>query len=185
VSSLICRIDMDKQGGITVEVVNGARTQRMTMDGTRIQLEVEGPAGKSQIIQDDASVTVKCNRFVVDAGTIECKAKTTSSYESGASLMAKAPQVSLKADAALQMNAATATLAASGSCSVTSGMSLALSAGGAANLQAGSAVNVEAGAAANVIAGGSLTVLGASAKMVGADVKVLGITSIPGLIPPF
>lgn len=68
------RIELDKEAGITVQLINGPVTQTITIDGTSITMEVKGPLGVSTIVQDQNSVTVRCDAFTVESKTIRCTA---------------------------------------------------------------------------------------------------------------
>jgi hypothetical protein len=65
------RIELDKHDGITIQLINKAdgTVQTITMDGKKIKMEVTRPGGVegSTIVQDAESVTIKCDKFVVDA----------------------------------------------------------------------------------------------------------------------
>jgi hypothetical protein len=183
----VCKIDMDKKGGVLVEVVNaeGMTTQSMYMDGLKITTTVKGPALTSTIVQDEASVTVTAQRFVVDATTIECRAKASATYTSGAetSILAGAA-LSATAGAALSLSAgAEASLEAGAACTVGGGGDLTLTGGGAAQLLGGGDVCVVGGGALQLAGTGDATLAGATMNLAGADINVEGPCFIPILIP--
>jgi hypothetical protein len=183
----VCKIDMDKHQGIKVELLNaeGATVQSIYMDGLKITTTVQGPAFTSTIVQDCESVTVTAERFVVNATTIECMAKATAMYQSGAATTIQAgANLTATAGAAMELLAgANATLTAGGACEVTGGGDLTLTGGGAAELTGGGDLTLTGGGAAQLIGGGDLAILGATMNLAGADINVEGPCFIPVLIP--
>jgi hypothetical protein len=90
-SAKICKIELSKENGITVQVQNGAVTQTITLDGDKITMEVQGTLGVSTIVQDGNSVKVTCNEFVVDSQTIKCTGSMSADIESGPSKLSLSP----------------------------------------------------------------------------------------------
>jgi hypothetical protein len=183
----VCKIDMDKHQGIKVELLNaeGATVQSIYMDGLKITTTVQGPAFTSTIVQDCESVTVTAERFVVNATTIECMAKATSLYQSGADTTIQAgAELTASAGAAMQLMAgADATLVAGAGCQVTGGGDLTLTGGGAAQLTGGGDLTLTGGGAAQLIGAGDVAMMGATMNLTGADINVEGPCFIPILIP--
>jgi hypothetical protein len=85
------RIELDKEDGITVQLINGATTQTLTIDGNKITMEVKGPLGASTIVQDQSSVTIKCDNFVVDSKTLRCAGSMSALLQSGPSTLELSP----------------------------------------------------------------------------------------------
>jgi hypothetical protein len=141
------RIELDKEAGITIQLINGAITQTITIDGTSVTIEVKGPLGRSTYVQDQNNVRINCDNFMVQSKTIMCSASMSAIVESGASVLELSP-----ANASL-----TATEAS-------------VNAEAAVNIEAGAACTVTAGAAAVVTAG-------AAVEIDGATVSITGLTS--------
>jgi hypothetical protein len=82
--SLDCKIELDKQKGITVTVVNsdGKITQTVTMDGTTLTIQVQGQNDTSSWTQKQDSIAIKCKTFTLDAETITCKSTKATDHES-------------------------------------------------------------------------------------------------------
>ncbi len=148
--TLVCKIELDKQKGITVQVENadGQITQTVTMDGTTLTIEVKGQSDTSTIVQKADSVTVTCKDFTVDAETITLKSSKASSWTS---------QDTLKVESTKDMT-------------LTSSAKLTQSATQDAKLSSSANVNVEATS--------NLTLKGMAAAMsaTGGEAKVDGLT---------
>lgn len=135
------RIELDKEQGITIQLINGPTTQTITIDGTTITMEVKGPAGRSTIVQDARSVTVDCDDFVVKAKTIKCSGSVAAEVASGASHLQLAPaRAALAGPIASLSGSAEASLNAS-AVSIDAAAALALTAAGLVNVT-GLGVNV-------------------------------------------
>ena len=74
-STLVCRIELDKNQGIilTVENEEGQITQTAVMNGESITFTSEGANDKSTITQKPDSVVIKCKDFTLESDTITCK----------------------------------------------------------------------------------------------------------------
>jgi phage baseplate assembly protein gpV len=93
--TLVCTVELDKVGGLTVTVENAdsSTTQTVKMNGTTIELKVEGPAGTSTITQSADKVAVACKDFEVTAeGTIKLTSSGASSWHSDQTIALDAPQ---------------------------------------------------------------------------------------------
>lgn len=82
--TLVCRIELDKQSGVTVLVENGEgqTTQKVTMDGTTLKLEVAGSSDTSTFVQTADSITITCKNFTVDSETLALRSSKTSTWDS-------------------------------------------------------------------------------------------------------
>ena len=76
-AKLICEIELDKAGGVTVTVEDKAKgqLQKMHLDGVKITTQVKTKKGTSTIVQQGDSVKVSCKTFEVSSETITLKAK--------------------------------------------------------------------------------------------------------------
>ena len=82
--ALVCRIDLNKAGGITITVENADAeiVQTAVLDGTSITLTCEGSDAASMITQDAESISIKCNDFTVDAETITLQSSRDTLHKS-------------------------------------------------------------------------------------------------------
>jgi hypothetical protein len=148
--TLVCRIELNKQSGITVTVENadGQITQTIHLDGNAITTtckgtmdstvitqrpntiitECKGAIATSTITQVADAITIKCNNFTVDAQEILCKSLFNTKHQS----MQK-----FEANSLLDMQLQSAT-------------QLKLIAGVQAQMQAGVTADVTGGALASV-----------------------------------
>lgn len=107
--TLACRIELNKQNGITVTVENkeGKITQTVVLDGTSITIQCAGDQDTSSITQKCDSITVKCRNFTVDAETITCKSTKDTLHTSSQKYTVKSDQaMELKSGAGLTCQAA-------------------------------------------------------------------------------
>lgn len=135
---LACRIELNKQNGITVTVENeeGGVTQTLVMDGEAITITCAGQEQVSTITQKPDSIGITCKTFTVDAECISChssgetilksdkgltvRSTGTMTFDSEADLIAKAAtqtQVSgqaVKVAATEELNLTGATIEVSG-----------------------------------------------------------------------
>ncbi len=83
--SFICRIELNKNKGITIVLQNDEDNilQTITMDGTSITFKVKGSKNESVIIQKEEEIFIKCKDFKIEAETINCKSKKETYHESG------------------------------------------------------------------------------------------------------
>ncbi len=82
--TLVCKIELDKQKGVTVQVENeeGKITQTVTMDGTTLTIEVKGQSDTSTFVQKAESIEIKCKSFTVDSETLTLKSSKASKWTS-------------------------------------------------------------------------------------------------------
>ena len=82
--TLVCTIELDKNNGITVQVVNSddSITSTVHMDGKKITTTVKGSDATSTIVQEPATITVTCKDFILDTETITMKSSKASSWKS-------------------------------------------------------------------------------------------------------
>lgn len=121
---LVCRIEMDKEEGITVTVTNGEQNivQTAVLNGASITLTSKGDKGTSTIIQDPETISVKCKTFNLEAETITCVSKKESSLECGGKLsVSSKDDMSFKSDSAFNVKAAKSTTKADQAAEISSG----------------------------------------------------------------
>jgi hypothetical protein len=89
--TLVCKIELDKQRGVTVLVENeeGQTTQKVTMDGTTLTLEVAGSSDTSTFVQKAESIEITCKTFTVNSETLTLKSSKTSTWTSQDTLTVK------------------------------------------------------------------------------------------------
>lgn len=83
--TLVCKIEVDKQNGILVEIANEDQniTQTIHMDGTSITIKVEGEENTSTFVQTADSITINCKDFTLEtSGTLTCKSQGATSHSS-------------------------------------------------------------------------------------------------------
>ena len=106
--TLVCKVELDKQKGITVTVDNedGKITQTVTMDGTTLTIKVKGEQDTSTWTQKADSIAIKCKTFTLDAETITCTSDKATKHESKDIFSVKsAKDMTLKTDAKLTAEA--------------------------------------------------------------------------------
>ena len=88
---LKCEIELDKDGGITVTVLDskGGRSQSVHLDGSKITLKVKGKKGSSTIVQEEGKVTITAKEFEVKADKISLKAKKKALLDSKGTVTVK------------------------------------------------------------------------------------------------
>lgn len=82
------RIELDKTQGLTIQILNGANTQTIFLDGENITITVVGPEGTSTIEQTPTKVTVTADSFIVNAKTISEIGSVAATMSSGKSSVA-------------------------------------------------------------------------------------------------
>lgn len=156
--TLVCKIELDKQKGITVQVTNadGKITQTVTMDGTTLTIKVAGQSDTSTIVQKADSIAVTCKTYTVDAETITMTSSKDSAWTS---------QQKLKLESTQDMT-------------FTSSAKLTQSATQDAKLSSSANVNVEATSnlALKGTMGAAMTASGGEAKVDGLTLKLNGQT---------
>lgn len=82
--TLICKVELDKQNGITITVDNedGKITQTVTMDGTTLTIKVKGDKETSTYEQKQDSIKIKVKEYLLEAETITCKSSKATLHES-------------------------------------------------------------------------------------------------------
>ncbi len=84
--ALVCRVELNKESGLTFTVENedGKITQTAVLDGDTITITCKGNGEEktSTITQKPESIEIKCKEFTLDADTITCTSKEKSTYES-------------------------------------------------------------------------------------------------------
>lgn len=82
--TLICKVELDKQKGITVTVDNadGKITQTVHMDGTAITIKVQGQSDTSTITQKADSIHIKVKEYLLEAETITQKSTKATLHQS-------------------------------------------------------------------------------------------------------
>jgi hypothetical protein len=127
---LVCTVELSKDGGITVKVVNAdaSITQTVTMDGTTLTLKVAGSEHTSTFTQDAERIAIKCKDFSVEAGeTITCtsgkatrhQSDDTLSLQSGKDMsLASSAKLVQSADSDMTMSGANVTATAQSAASV-------------------------------------------------------------------
>ncbi|MEM9458696.1 MAG: hypothetical protein AAGF11_31255 [Myxococcota bacterium] len=83
--TLVCTLEMSKERGVTVKVVNGddSITQTITMDGTTMKLLVTDGSDGSSITMDKASIALDTKDLTITASnTIVCKSTNESTFQS-------------------------------------------------------------------------------------------------------
>lgn len=107
-STLVCRVELNKETGITITVENAADniTQTAVLDGTTITLTCAGQQETSTITQACESIEIRCKSFTVDAETVTVKSTKDTEHTSGAKLTVKSTQdMSLDSGAKLALKA--------------------------------------------------------------------------------
>ncbi|HYP87848.1 MAG TPA: hypothetical protein VEQ59_06835 [Polyangiaceae bacterium] len=80
-ATLKCTIVLDKATGLTIEVDDGAgATQKIELLKDSVVTTVVGKTAKSTVTQTADSVTVKCNKFTVEADEISCHSTMKSAF---------------------------------------------------------------------------------------------------------
>lgn len=196
--TLVCKIELDKNQGITVTVDNadGKITQTITMDGTTLTIRVKGESQTSTITQKAESIAIKCQAFTLEAETITCKSTKATVHESQDTFTIKSTKdmtlessAKISATASSDMNlsgkniviSATQALTGKGGSGVTiqssggevkaQGMTLTLKGDTAAKLQ-GLTVDVKADTTMTAEGGATATLKGAITSVQGNLVKL-------------
>jgi hypothetical protein len=82
--TLICTIELDKQGGATVTIENpeAGITQTVRMDGTTLTLKVAGGSATSTYVQEQDKIHLTAKELVFEAETIRAHSTKQSSWRS-------------------------------------------------------------------------------------------------------
>lgn len=107
-STLVCKILLDKTAGILVEISNadGKITQTLAMDGTSIITKVKGDSATSTITQKADSISIECQNFSVKAETVTVSSTKASQWKSDDTLaLTSQKDLTIKSSAALVQSA--------------------------------------------------------------------------------
>ena len=106
--SLVCKIELNKERGITLQVENeaGEITQTAVFDGKKMTLTCKGKEETSVITQTPDSITVKCKTFSLEAETITCKSTDATKHVSEKTFAVESTEdLTLKSSAGLTAEA--------------------------------------------------------------------------------
>ncbi len=174
--TLVCRIELNKQEGITLTVENkdGKITQTAVLGADTITITSKGDKETSTIVQTPDSVTINCKHFLLDSETITCKSSKDTLHDSSGKYdvqsqqnmtLASKAKLSGKADGAVDI----------------SGLKIAAAAKNKAELS-GASVNIS-GTSKTDVSGGQLALSGQiKSELKGAIVKVQsdGLLNVEG-----
>ena len=185
--TLVCKIELDKKKGVTVEIENadGKITQTIYMDGTTITTTVKGSSETSTITQKADSIVIKCKDFTVDTETITMKSKKASKWTSQDVIDLKSTKdMTLHTDAKLTQSATSdAKLSSTANVSVEATNKLALK-GMTAEMAGTTDVKIDAGTQLKMSAKIAAEMSGQlSAKVSGQtklDLESTGMTNLKG-----
>jgi len=84
-TTLLCRIELNKEKGVLVTVDNEADsiTHTIVINDQSITTTSKGSSDTSTIVQGPESISLTCKTFSLEADTISCHAKETTSHTSG------------------------------------------------------------------------------------------------------
>ncbi len=102
-SALLCRIELNKIGGIIITVDNkdGSITHTVVLNSDSITTTSKGDSATSTITQTPEKITMDCKTFELTADNILCKSKEATSFSSGSSFSIKSDSdFSVKSDSA-------------------------------------------------------------------------------------
>lgn len=187
---LTCSVELNKQSGITLTVVNKDDniTQTVVMNGTSITTTCQGQQNTSTITQLQDSITIKCKDFSLQAETITCKSTKDTLHQSDQKVDIQSTQdMTLKSGANLTAQATSqATVkgqnltASADSAAKVSGMTLALSGtqkaemSGAQLSLSGTTQAEMSGAMTKVSASGAMNVEGQMTTVKGSITNIQG-----------
>ncbi|MBJ6765245.1 hypothetical protein DRW03_28715 [Corallococcus sp. H22C18031201] len=187
--TLVCKIELDKEKGITVQIDNADDqiTQTMHLDGTSITIKVKGPSETSTIVQKADSIVVTCKDFTLDTDTITMKSKSTSAWTSQDTLSVKSTKdMSLTTNAKLTQTATSdAKLSSSANVNIEATSNLAMkgnmaasmvTSGGEAKVQG---VTLKLAGQAQSELSGAMTKVSATGKL---DLEASGLANLKGSI---
>lgn len=107
-ATLVCTIQMEKAGGVSIVIDNDddSVTQTIHLDGQKLTMTVKCKGDTSSYVQDAKSVTIKCDDFKVEAKTITCSSSKESKYESDDTLLLSSKRdMTIKSQADLKQSA--------------------------------------------------------------------------------
>ncbi len=158
---LVCTIEMSKEAGVTITVVNadGKITQTVTMDGTTLTLEVAGEEQTSSFTQTAEAIAITCKDFSVTASnSIVCTASKTLDLttEDQDMTLSSGAKLSCAVTGDFELDASNASIAASSAAKL-EGSSVTASASAGLTLEGGSEAKLS-GPSVTVSADGTLSV---------------------------
>ncbi|WP_299494622.1 hypothetical protein [uncultured Shewanella sp.] len=85
--TLICRVELNKNDGVTITVDNksGRVKHTIVLDGSSITTQSVSVSNTSKIVQTPNAVSIDCKHFNVKADTIKFTSKMSTSMSSGSS----------------------------------------------------------------------------------------------------
>ena len=100
--ALLCRVELNKIGGITITVDNkdGKITHTIVLSGDSVTTTSKGESETSSITQTPEKIAMKCKTFELSAETISCSSSDSTSLTSGSDF-------SIKSDSSFNAEAAT------------------------------------------------------------------------------
>jgi len=108
-TKLVCRIELKKEAGITIKVVDdkGKITQTIVMDGKVIKLTCQGEKNTSTITQKPDGIDIQCKTFTLKAETIDVTSTKATTHKSEDALTIQSTKaMTIKTDDALSATAA-------------------------------------------------------------------------------
>ncbi len=84
-TTLLCRIELNKQQGVIITVDNESDSivHTIVLNDQSITTTSKGSSQTSTIVQKPESISLSCKEFKLEADTISCHAKQTTSHTSG------------------------------------------------------------------------------------------------------
>jgi hypothetical protein len=84
-STLLCRVELNKQQGVLITVDNDADSiiHTLVLNDQSITITSKDGSQTSTIIQKPDSISLSCKDFKLEADTISCHANKTTSHTSG------------------------------------------------------------------------------------------------------
>ena len=100
--ALLCRVELNKIGGITITVDNkdGKITHTIVLSSDSVTTTSKGESETSSITQTPEKIAMKCKTFELSAETISCSSSDSTSLTSGSNF-------SIKSDSNFNAEAAT------------------------------------------------------------------------------
>jgi hypothetical protein len=108
VGKLACKIEMKKEGGITISIesADGKNKHNIVISEESIVTTVKGTKESTITQKNDGSITIKCVDFTLDAETITCKSsKATKHTSSDTTTIESTKDMTISTSAALTAKA--------------------------------------------------------------------------------
>jgi len=181
-AKLVCTLEMSKERGVTITVVNAddSVTQTITMDGTSLTLKVAGDEETSTWVQTAEAIKISCKDFeLVASNSIVCTASQTIDLESeaGDTTLTSGAKLSQTATGDVEVAGANATFTAKTAAKL-EGSSVAVSAkqgltltGTSETKLSGASVTVSADGKLDLKSSGIANLEGATTTIKGAAIK--------------